>query len=204
MFISSCSEVKFQHNPFQGLTPSEIERAIVPRKEIKAVAQDIQLQKPTIIQFCGKKGRGKTTHLTFLHQYFSQHPMWFLNRGDRPNLKDTKVLFIDSIHPLSFTQRQRLYRSIPTIVLTTHHNRWYEFKIAKRSYQTIYFRGLQLADLMIILNQRLQLAVSPNDAKPVTFDTQFAAQLLRQYGDNLRGIINHLYDQFEEQYGGSY
>lgn len=201
MFTPITNKPFFRYNPFQGLTPYEIHQVIRPRPETSMIMDTIQNNQSMIIQLYGKKGRGKTTHLTYLHQLFPYYPFYRLDTNFDFKIPDTKVLFIDSIHHLTFRQRLHLYQNIPTIILSTHHHRWFEFKLAKRFYQTVYFRGLQLTDLITILNQRIELAVDKKEKDFVKIQPLLAAQFLKKYGDDLRGIINHLYDQFEEQYG---
>lgn len=201
MFTPTISKSYFKHNPFQGLTPYEIQQAIQPRSETSVIIDKIKHNQSIIIQLCGKKGRGKTTHLTYLHQLFPHYPFYRLDANFNFKIPNIKVLFVDSIHHLTFRQRWQLYQNIPTLILSTHHDRWYEFKLANRTYQTMYFRGLQLTDLIAILNQRIELAVDKKEKDFVKIKPLLTAQLLKKYGDDLRGIINHLYDQFEEQYG---
>lgn len=41
----------------------------------------MEIRKELLIELIGKQGRGKTTHLTFLHQNVKESPIYYLHRG---------------------------------------------------------------------------------------------------------------------------
>ncbi len=191
--------LRFLFNPFGGLSAEEIEQVIVPRFDKEEMLQRILDAKPKIIEFVGKQGRGKTMHLTLLHELLAEYPLVLLSA--RNNTLDiaalqTPILFIDSIHHLSLRQRIRLYKHVPTIVLTTHHRRALEYAIARKTYQSISFNSIDIDILRQLLISRIQLALPPTD-NPIELEEAVLQRLLQKYNDDYRGILNYLYDEFQ-------
>lgn len=76
-------DIVYNFNPFGGITEEDILDCIVPKYPMEEWIKLLNNDQPIILQFVGKKGRGKTTHLRALHQYFQEQDIYFLDRIDR-------------------------------------------------------------------------------------------------------------------------
>lgn len=187
------------HNPFRGLEAHEVEDTIVLRKGMEQAQELIQAENKGIIELVGPKGRGKTTHLRYLHDQHDQAPIWFLHRDHdaRELVEGTgSLVFIDSIHHLTLWQRIRVYQAYEKVVLTTHQARGWEYRLAQRPYHRFRFKGIEVALLQDILYRRLRLAaldpIAPSDIRQ-----EAVKGLIRRFGDDYRAIVNHLYTQVQ-------
>lgn len=191
----------FRFNPFGGLTDAEVRRSIVPRACCTEICDWIESGKPGIRELAGPKGRGKTTHLVYLHELFPENPLFLLREKFRPAIGAVpagSLVFIDSIHHLPLAVRLRLYRRY-RIILTTHHRRAWEYLLAGAAFQSFPIRGLDEAYLTQIIQHRIQLALAPQILAEFTLESAYIRSLLRKYGDDVRGIMNHLYDAYYTQ-----
>lgn len=191
---------KFQYNPFSGVTMEDIERIIVPHFEIDTILNTLQSETPMHIEFLGRQGRGKTTHLKWLSNRISEVPLYLLNHKSKLTelLEDNSdILLIDSIHHIPLAKRIKLFRSKKHIVFTTHISRKLECLFVKRNIQTIKFKGIEEEILKSILNRRLSLAaISPLNSEDLISDDEVSALIIK-HKDNYRGIINQLYDKYQ-------
>ena len=186
----------FHFNPFGGLTDEEIGQSIVPRACCDEICDWIESGAPGIVELAGRKGRGKTTHLVYLHTLYPAYPIFLLRAGAAPEIGKVpagSLIFIDSIHHLPLATRLRLYRRY-RLILTTHLRRAWEYRLAGLPYRSFSFRGLQEEELVRIIQQRVELAAPAQDA-PV-LNRPYLRALLRRHGDDLRSIMNHLFDEF--------
>ncbi len=189
----------FQFNPFSGLKEEELAEVLVPHEQWEEIVALAQSGENLVIELQGAKGRGKTSHLRLLHQLFPQAPLFPLPLPDTSSLftpTPASLILVDSIHHLSIKQRIKLYRQTQTLVLTTHSTRRWEYQWAGKSFRCFKFRGIQAAKLKSILEKRLQLASYPRKEK-INIELQVVQELIHYFGDDYRGIINHLYRQFQ-------
>lgn len=131
------SKFNYNYNPFSGILDDDLEHTLVPRFNINEILSIIVDSNSKAIQFIGRQGRGKTTHLIYLQKVLKQYPIYLLNSKSRAkNILSTnaKVIFVDSIHHLSLVDRIKLLKKECTIVYTTHYSRKIECLIAKKSY----------------------------------------------------------------------
>ncbi|MEM6806946.1 MAG: hypothetical protein AAF696_36435, partial [Bacteroidota bacterium] len=104
-------KIKLNFNPFRGLEDYEIEEIWVPKSFSQKIYNQLLTEEKIIIELRGPKGFGKTTHLRFLHNRFSDAPMISLSdeyKGNQIKWEGTSFLFLDSIHHLNFSKRQKL------------------------------------------------------------------------------------------------
>ncbi len=189
----------FRFNPFGGLTDQEIGQSIVPRACCDAICDWIESGAPGVVELVGPKGRGKTTHLVYLQALYPKHPIFFLSAGPPPEIEAIpagSLVFIDSIHHLPLGARIRLYRRY-RIVLTTHLRRAWEYRLAGVSYRSFSFRGLGEDDLVRIIERRVALALNMSAQDVPALNRNYLRTLLRRYGDDHRGILNQLFDEFQ-------
>ncbi|MBQ4803292.1 hypothetical protein J8L88_10570 [Aquimarina sp. MMG015] len=196
--------IQYTHNPFGGIDDEELLDIIDPKHSFEELIKILNQDHPIIIQFLGKKGRGKTTHLRALHQLISNSEIHFLDRNSYKKITnpDNRNLLIDSVHHIPLRKRLQLWKSSNTsYVVTTHIPRNIEFLFCKRKYKTIHFKGLSLIKLESILKKRIAQYSSIEQNK-VIIDTTALKMLLKHYGDNIRGLLNFLYDCFKVEFYG--
>lgn len=192
---------RFRHNPFSSILKEELRQTLVPRFDVHKLISKINATNPLAVAFLGKQGRGKTTHLLYLHQHLSQYPLYMLrSKSDTTNLMqdESKVIFIDSIHHVGVLDRIRLFKSKRMLVFTTHWSRKLECIIAQKQLHTIKFKGIDQGILKDIINRREALASKNmvNVETSLVSDAEINS-LIKKYGDNYRGILNHLYERFQ-------
>ncbi|TYB72655.1 hypothetical protein ES676_10805 [Bizionia saleffrena] len=189
------------YNPFSGLLAEDINAVLVPRFNMEALISKIkQPEELLTIEFLGKQGRGKTTHLRSVHQQLKEFPIVFLNAKSSASevLNHTKeILFIDSIHHLKIKERLQLFKQKKTIVYTTHYTRKWECLIAKKKIYSFQFNGIEPETLQLILNKRLLLATPEGLECENLFSVKDSTVLIKKFKDNYRAIINHLYETYQ-------
>lgn len=194
------NNLTFRFNPFGGITPEELNQIIVPKFFFPKIKNLIESPTPMIIELVGKKGRGKTTHLTFLQQLFPHLPIVHLTKNNNTltdNLFTEKIIFLDSIHHLSFQKRIQIYRHFDKVILTTHQTRILEYKWARQKHTNFYFRGLKKEDLQQVIENRIQSALLHPTKEKIEINEAYLSQLILTFKDNFRGILNHLYENFK-------
>jgi len=193
------STSKFNYNPFAGVDKEHIEDIIVPQFDIQALVEKIRSKEGLIIEFVGKQGRGKTTHLTYLQQQIPEFPIYYLTAETnyyREILNDAaEVVFIDSIHHLNLLQRNSIFKAKKIIIFTTHYGRKHEYLLAGKPSLKIRFRGIDKEILKQLVLKRLKHA-STRGASIAVSDAELE-HLISKYKDNYRGIVNSLYDKFQ-------
>ena len=198
--IFTNTQLNCSYNPFGGIEDDELSQVLVARTFVPEIIQDIQSGVPMVIELSGKQGRGKTSHLRLISLLFPDAPR--ISLYDSTQIEpfweeDDSLLFIDSIHHLNFFQRQKLFKSGKTIVLTTHSRRFWEYRLAGAAYRTYVFKGISPSILKTTIQNRIHLAadIPPNDFSMQESDIQ---ALIARFGDNYRAILNHLFEQFNQ------
>lgn len=197
--IKGDTQIKFNYNPFGGLTTEELSKVLVPQIDLEQLLKEIDGKRKILIEFVGEKGRGKTSHLKMLHEQCSSSELFLLTRKavnfDEIDRTAGKVLLIDSIHHLNFWQRQKLYRSKQKIVLTTHTSRFLEYRMLKLDYRSYKFKGIAISHLAKIIERRMSLAADPSQI--IRIDESALQGLIDKYQDDYRSILHHLYQNFQ-------
>ncbi|CAL2080565.1 conserved protein of unknown function [Tenacibaculum sp. 190524A02b] len=187
-------------NPFSGVLKEDIDKIIVPCFNVEEVFEQIENSTSLAIEFIGRQGRGKTTHLKYLQNQIPHYPIFLLDGNDDFSeiiQHKSEVVFVDSIHHLSLTKRIKLFKRKRVVIYTTHWNRKFECLIAKKKRHCILFKGIDSDKLKELLNKRLQLAAATDLDKKDLFTIDATDKLIKTYSDNYRGIINHLYEKFQ-------
>ena len=197
-------DVKYYYNPYGGISDDELLEIIEPKHSIQEWIAQLNQKPPIIIQLVGKKGRGKTTHLRVLHQLLTNPEIYFLNITNKEvniSKKNSQIL-IDSIHHIPIRKRFQLWRkSEVSYVITTHWKRNIEFFLCKRKFKTYHFNGIALNKLENIIKKRVSLS-SSLEYEDIEINTELLQKLHAKYGDNIRGILNYLYDNLKvDNYG---
>ena len=191
---------EFNYNPFSGLENHEIQHALVAQFDIPTIVQQINNHEPLLIEFVGKQGRGKTTHLTHLQQHLQQYPIFLLNASSNYHSileHPSDIVFIDSIHHIPFIQRIKIYKTKRVVIFTTHWTRKWESLFSKKTFHQIQFSGITQDKLSQIIQNRIELAIQDKNID-IQLNQSEIKRLIKIYGDDYRGIINHLYDKFQQ------
>lgn len=186
-------------NPFGGLDKKEIKDAIVPRISANSFLELLNSSDQIIIELVGKKGRGKTLHLKYLHQVLNDYPIYLLNNNsnaDEVLSTESNIVFVDSIHHISLLDRLKLYSTRKKIILTTHISRKWEYKIARKHFKSIQFNGIDKATLKTIICNRINIASGKNESNIMIPESKLD-ELIKIHKDDFRGILNHLYEEFQ-------
>lgn len=192
-------KIKYKYNPYGGITEEDLAKVLIPKIDFQQLLKDVELSNGILIEFVGKKGRGKTSHLKMINQLYPSSALFLLNSKSKQFKEiyesEKEVLLIDSIHHLTILERLKLYRSKRKIILTTHISRFWEYKLVKSTYQTYRFKGIERSHLSKIIRRRLLLAAEPN--QEVIIDVKAMDSLVSRYKDDYRSILHHLYKNFE-------
>lgn len=190
---------RFRYNPFGGISDQELTSILLPKYDLTQIAKRLKEDPRTIIQFVGKKGRGKTSHLRMLQYELPDAALFLLDRNssiNEINQCTATTLLIDSIHHIPLRHRHQLFKQHRAILLTTHRSKQSEFLIARRPYKSFYFKGIDIKQLQTIVERRITKAMHSND--PVILKTDYLQQLVKKHGDHYRGILNELYQKFQQ------
>ena len=191
---------KYNYNPFAGVLDDDIAAIIVPIFNCKDLIHQIQSDQSLAIEFLGKKGRGKTTHLRYLQKILYQYPIYLLDKNSSflDVIKDqSPIVFIDSIHHLNFLERVRLFRSKKVIIYTTHWSRKLEAFVTKKKIISIKFKGINEAILTRIIHKRLHIAAKNNINYKEDVSKKEMKRLIKKNGDNYSNIINYLFELYQ-------
>ena len=192
---------KFEFNPFAGVLEEDLEQILVPVFNVADIIDEIKHTESLAIEFLGKQGRGKTTHLRYLHRQLNEYPLFLLSKTNA-NLhtilenKDS-VVFVDSIHHLSVFERIQLFKAKRVVIYTTHWSRKYACVLTNKKHYSISFKGITVTILRNILDRRLRLASNGTIHINDVFTNNDLRVLIKRFGDNYRGILNYLYEQYQ-------
>lgn len=190
---------EFYFNPFSGVLDEDLDKTIVPRFNLEGILKKINGSKPQAIEFLGKQGRGKTTHLVYLQKQISQYPIFKLNaNSDFSEVinSPSETLFIDSIHHFNLMERVKLFKSKRVVIYTTHWNRKLDCLLAQKKYYSINFNSINTELLSSIINRRIQLALKEKCENEFIKHDEIKG-LVKRFGDDYRGIINHLFSRYQ-------
>jgi len=184
-------------NPFGELTRAE-------RADL-AVVEDMdqwlaRLADPrAALQFVGDCGFGKSTHLLALEGRLPGAAyVYYPEFGPRPPLPRQRPVLVDEADRMGWRQHWRLLRGDGPIVIGSHVDYSWRLRQAGFRVTTVNVEQPMAAALAAkILNRRIEASrLRPGLPVPVV-DEEFADQLLRQFGWNLRRIEHFLYEQFQ-------
>lgn len=191
---------KWAFNPFAGILEDDLEKVIVPKFDVVAIINQIHQSESIAVEFVGRQGRGKTTHLIYLQKQMPQYPIFLLNA--KCNFSEilqheADIVFIDSIHHLNIFNRLKIFKTKKAVIYTTHWSRKIECFLIGKHQKSIKFKGISKETLRVLLNKRLDLAAIDQVADKDKFTDKELNTIIEQFGDNYRGIINHLYEKYQ-------
>lgn len=164
-----------------------------------AVVDAAPIQRGEIRQVLGRCGRGKTTYLLALRR---RHPESRYVRVDPPPEKpqrlppprETPLLLLDEAQALKERVLKRALRRYETVVFTSHVD---YTSLSPRPLETLRLAGLSQEKLALVIERRLQWARrGPGRIPQITKSTMDT--LLRRWGDDLRAILDALYDAVQD------
>ena len=194
---SPYSVYNLHRNPFGELTRAErAELAVVEEMDTWLVAL---ADSRTAIQFFGDCGFGKTTHLLAIEKRLTTAAyVYYPETGDRPALPLERPVLVDEANRMGWRQHWRLLRGAGPIVIGTHVD--YSWRLRRAGFHVLHVNVEQPKDpamLAKILNRRVAASRAIEGLPIPLIDEEFAEQLLKQLGTNLRRIEHFLYEQFQ-------
>lgn len=187
--------LNLRRNPFGELDPSE--RAGLAVVNVDRFVQRLK-QPGYAVQFIGRQGRGKTTHLLAILRRFPRAAYLHVCEGGRPRIPPGQPLLIDEMQRLAPRRRRRLYRRPVSLALGTHDDLAGELARWGFEVETVRLSGsLDAGRLHEILNRRVAWARrGPGPLPRVRLQTAHA--MLGRFGDDVRAIQRHLYNRFQD------
>ena len=185
-------------NPFGELNRKE--RAALAVVDIKSIS-DFVKQRFRAYQLIGDCGRGKTTRLLKLRDALDQATYVYLPEDQPcPPIAEGSPILIDEAQRLPRRARKAVFKSGLPLVLATHQD--LSRPLRRAGYHVTTERiGLSLTPerLAEILNRRIDASRrDPGSAAP-QINLRVCAELIRQFGTDVRGIEGYLYDIVQSQ-----
>jgi hypothetical protein len=184
-------------NPFGELTRHE--RAELAVVDVAMHLAELQVGR-TALQFLGDQGRGKTTHLLAIGRALPGASYVYLPEdGPRPRIPRARPLLLDEAQRLSRWQRYRVFAVKGPLVIGSHEDHTQELERA--GHRVVTHRvadGSSPERLHAMLNRRIKAARADVGPLPLVSEA-FAAELQAQFGPDLRGIEQFLYDLFQSR-----
>lgn len=191
--------------------PARWAELIVSSVELDGLAERLD-QRDFAVVFRGAAGRGKSTHLRALHARFPGLPWTYLGPEASPHTRVPRapVRFIDEAQRLAPVVRRRVFRGglrgRAALALTSHEDLRPELEAAGYRVEEHTIGGLDAERLAAIVVARLRWSARPghldqarerlgSGSGPLA-PTQLAA-LVERHGDDLRTILDELYEQLE-------
>lgn len=201
--VSPWAAWGLRRNPF-GEPPREEAGGLVVMPELDEVVAHVGAA-PAALQLLGDAGRGKTARLARLGSAFPGSVYVYLPEdGPRPAIPDLVsvplALRLDEAQRLPRRRRRRLFREAArkglSLAIASHEDLGAELEGAGLAVKTRVVAGLDAAQLRAIVARRLEWASARVCRVPV-LDDATAERLLERFGDDLRSLLDHLYDLFQ-------
>ncbi len=149
------------------------------------------------LQYLGKPGRGKSTHLMALHQFFPNMPyLHFAENEKIPRIPNAPVLFLDEAQRLPPRLRRQIFSRNASFVIGTHEDHSIELARAGVEYVSIHLNGLSRERLAQIIERRIEWARRGPGPLP-NISALEITQLIEKYDDDLSTILASLYEEFQ-------
>jgi hypothetical protein len=189
------AHLNLRRNPFGELGPTE--RARLAVVDVGRIVR--RLTEPGYaVQFVGEEGRGKTTHLLAILGHFPKAAYVHVGENERPRIPEGRPLLVDEIQRLPRRRRHRLFRRRVPLVLGTHEDLGSELAAAGLEAETYRAAGgLCARRLREIVVRRVEAARrAPGPIPQLRMET--AQAMIDRFGDDVRAILGHLYDVFQD------
>ena len=202
-WLSPWTRWGLRRNPF-GEPPPEEAGGLVVMPELDEVVAHLGAA-PAALQLLGDAGRGKTARLARLGSAFPGSPYVYLPEDEPlpavPALVSVPLaLRLDEAQRLPRRRRRRLFREAArkghSLAIASHENLGAELEGAGLAVTTRVVAGLDAAQLGAIVARRLTWA-SGGCCRLPALDHATAERLVARFGDDLRALLDHLYDIFQ-------
>lgn len=198
--ISPWARWSLRRNPFGEPPPDEIAELVVADMERMVAWAETPGH---ALQLIGDQGRGKSARLSALHRHVPTFAFVYLAEGAPiPDLPRSGGLLLDEAQRLPPRRRRRLFAALDHLVLTSHENHEVELERAGWKVWTVQVGGLDAESLDAILRRRLRWAWNGSAAPPEVPNVAVGA-LLQRYGDDVRAILDELYERFQRSVDGA-
>ena len=193
--MSAFDRVNLSHNPFGELSTEQW----VASALVDVEAYRVLLEQPgTALQFLGRCGRGKTTHLRAVCAA-TPRASWVRARVEPPIRAEIRVVDeFDSVWPWTRWQHVRGARSV---AVATHRDQTTELRLYGFRVHTVEVTQTDLERLQQIVQRRILVARRGPGSVPSIPRSHLAA-LHREHGDDIRAIMHALYGWFQNAYAG--
>ena len=196
------AHLNLRKNPFGALTTAESQRlAEVDLAETLAfLRQPIQQNAPpAAVQFMGRQGSGKTTHLLALLAAMPGAVYSPIPIGQPPQIRtDGDPVLIDDAQWLTRNLRKQLFRSQHRLVMATHADYTVELLHAGRPLLTLSSETTTDSDtLRRRLNARIEAVRRGPGSIPVISE-EIATLAWTKHGPDLRSVIKRLFHVFQQ------
>lgn len=187
-------ELNLRWNPFGE--PAVEDAANLAVVDVEAYVE--RLRKPGFaVQYLGEAGRGKSTHLLALHQFFPDMPYLRFPENTRiPRIPHAPVLFLDETQRLPPSLRKIIFSRKGSFVIGTHEDHSVELEMAHKETVSVYLSGLTPERLEEIIERRIEWARRGPGPIP-RFSRPRINGLIEVYGDDLSAILCSLYEEFQ-------
>jgi hypothetical protein len=188
------AHLNLRWNPFGAISIED-----TPQLAVVAVEAFVErLQRSGFaLQFLGEPGRGKTTHLLALREYFPQAPyLHFLENAEIPEIPQAPLLFLDDTQNISASLRKRIFARQVSLVIGTQVDHSRELIKAGLQYYSVRLEGNTIENIDLIIQRRIEWARrSPGPVPAVSRDE--IARLIKAYNSDTRAILARLYEEFQ-------
>jgi len=188
------AHLNLRRNPFGELDLSERQKiAVVDTKWIVH-----RLRVPGFaVQFIGAKGCGKTSGLLSLRCFYPSAPYMYIKEGESPSVPRGTPLFIDEAQRMPRPRRRRIFRRKASFAIGTHEDLTEELRDTGLVVQTIRpGQRLSARRLQEIFQRRIEHVRRGSGPVP-SIRYQTILTLMDTFGDDVRGMEDHLYEIFQ-------
>lgn len=195
------AHLNLRRNPFGALSAAES-----PRLAELDLAEALEFlnrhaehnSRPAAIQFMGRQGSGKTTHLLALLAALPKAVYSPVPIGQPPQIRtDGDPILIDDAQWLTWTLRRRLFRCDQRLVLATHRDYSAELRRSRRRVITLSSETtVDSETLRRRLNARIEaMRRGPGNIPMISPET--ARLAWERHGSDMRTIIQKLFHVFQ-------
>lgn len=193
---NSYTPLNLQFNPFGSQNWATRAETAVPSLPLEPLVEWLR-QPGRTVQFLGRSGSGKSTHLAALNRHFPEAPFIYIRQNEPVRLPSALMVFVDECQRIPVGQRWQMWRSEVTYVVGTHWHHAPECALAGRPFRTRWLRGLSAEQLVAIANRRIEIAVSDPSRPTVQLSAVSARKYIQKHGSDVRSICDDLYDVIE-------
>lgn len=199
--IDHYSKLNLKYNPFSFLNEEEQLQSVILRFQMEELVKKIEDSKSIFVEFYGKKGHGKSTHLSFLiNRYFPNADYIKLQKNNSSVVSITEnILVIDSFQLLTLKNRLNLLRKQKKLITSSHNSHRFGIGFIKdKCYEYVNFNKLELEFEMLksIINSKIEIAILNKEQPIPKIKDSYLQSLKKKYNKDLRAMQMNLYTEF--------